>query len=356
MWTNLTRAVAVLSVVLGSSPVLSHDFSKIISKVISSVCQVEMIAGDVVVDSKGPRNEINPFDEFLKPPASQSVPQQSPKGIGSCFIVTVNDKKYIITNNHVALPNKKKAILNIFFYNDAKRYLAKIVGADELSDIAVLEMANGDGQKILDSIPSLSWADSNKANLGNEVFAIGHPMGQMWTVTQGIISATHKRSQNTWQEVIQTDVSINQGNSGGPLFNAQGKVVGVNTFIFTPNNGGSIGLNFSVSSNSAISVIRSLAVDGKVSRGKIGVAFNMDKDIGKVVITHVEPNGPMDVNGFKKDDILEKINNTEIKFLKDIGTGMDGVKPNQDIDIQIIRNGEIILRSVTTIEYKSVPN
>ena len=354
MWTNLTRVAAVLSVVSGSTTAQSHDFSGIIAKVMPSVCQVEMIAGDVIVDSMATKNEINPFDEFLKPPSSQSVPQQSPTGAGSCFIITHNDKKYIITNNHVALPNKKKANLNIFFYNDAKRYSAKIAGADELSDIAVLEMANGDGQKKLNSIPGIYWADSDEMKPGNEVFAIGHPLGQMWTVTQGIISATHKRSQNTWQEVIQTDVSINQGNSGGPLFNAQGKVVGVNSFIFTPNNGGSIGLNFSVSSNSAISVIRELAEDGKVSRGKIGVALNMDRDLGKVVITHIVPNGPMDVNGFKKDDILEKINNTEIKFLKDIGTGMDGVKPNQDIDIQIMRDGEIILRSVTTIDYNSV--
>ena len=352
MWTNLMRVAAVLLAVLGSTPAKAHNFSQVIHKVIPSVCKVEMTleSGTVVIDGDGSRIESNPFDEFLKPPP-QSTPQQSPRGFGSCFIVSVNNRKYIITNNHVANPNNEPAILTIVFYNDAKSYPAKIVGTDKFSDIAVLEMSSDTGKQKLYPIPALTWANSDQAMSGDQVFAIGHPMGQEWTVTQGIISATHKRSQNTWQEVIQTDVSINQGNSGGPLFTATGTVVGVNTFIFAQQGGGSIGLNFSVSSNSAEYVVNELISNGKIRRGKIGVAFGLDSTIGKVVIMQLEPDGPMSKAGFQQGDVIEKINNVEINFTKDIGRSMDRVKPDQAVVIQVSRGYDIILKTIIADEY-----
>ena len=349
------RVAAVLSAVLGSTTVLAHDFSNIISKVMPSVCRVEMSAGILVIDSNGPNVETNPFDDFLTP-LSKSIPQQTPGGMGSCFVVSVNDSKYLITNEHVASPKDgQNTALNISFYNDPKRHSAKVVGTDKISDIAVLEMTTTLGQRKLKSVPALSWADSDKAVPGQEIFAIGHPMGQEWTVTQGIISATKKRSMNTWQEVIQSDVSINQGNSGGPMFNTKGKVVGVNAFIFAANGGGSIGINFSVASNGAAGIVKELILTGKIRRGKIGMAFGVDPDVGRVVIKAIEQNGPMDKAGFKTGDIIEKVNGVDIVFPRHIGKSMDGVKPNQDIDIQVFRDGKIILNSVTTSEYKHIP-
>tara|TARA_B110000211_G_scaffold115361_1_gene133612 strand:- start:12 stop:587 length:576 start_codon:yes stop_codon:yes gene_type:complete len=185
---------------------------------------------------------------------------------------------------------------------------------------------------------------------GHEVFAIGHPMGQKWTVTQGIISATKKRSMNTWQEVIQTDVSINQGNSGGPMFNTSGNVVGVNAFIFAANGGGSIGINFSVASNGAKNIVNELVNTGKIRRGKIGVSFIADPEVGGVAIKDLDSGGPMDKAGFKAGDIIQKVNGFNIRFPRDVGKSMDNVKPNQNIDVQVLRHGVIILRSVTTSE------
>ena len=346
------RVAVVLSVVLGSTTVQAHNFSQVIRKVIPSVCKVEMTmgTGTVVIDGEGSRLESNPFDKFLEPP-KKTTPQQSPQGFGSCFIVSVNNRKYVITNNHVANPNNEPAILTIVFYNDAKSYPANKVGTDKISDIAVLEMSSDAGKQKLYPIPALKWANSDQAMSGDQVFAIGHPMGQEWTVTQGIISATHKRSQNTWQEVIQTDVSINQGNSGGPLFTNKGTVVGVNTFIFAQQGGGSIGLNFSVSSNSAEYVVNELIANGKIRRGKIGVALGLDSEIGKVVIVKVEPGGPMSNAGFQEGDIIEKINNVDIIFPKDIGRSMDRVKPDQDVVIQVSRGYDIILKTIIADEY-----
>jgi serine protease Do len=355
MWISLTRAAVVLSVVLGSSTSLAHDFSNVIAKVISSVCRVETTAGVLVVDSIGPRIQQNPFDKFLKP-LPKAVPQQAPGGMGSCFVVSVNNTKYLITNEHVAYSNDgKNTAISISFHNDPKRHSAEVVGADKISDIAVLEMTTALGQKKLKSVPALSWADSDKAVPGQEIFAIGHPMGQEWTVTQGIISATKKRSMNTWQEVIQSDVSINQGNSGGPMFNTKGKVVGVNAFIFATNGGGSIGLNFSITSNGAVSIVKELILTGKIRRGKIGVSFGIDPDLGRVVVNAIEQDGPMDKAGFKAGDILERINGFDIIFPRHIGKSMDGVKPNEDIDIQVLRDGVIVLNSVTTGEYVYMP-
>jgi serine protease Do len=355
MWINLMRVAAVLSAVLGSTTVLAHDFSNIIAKVMPSVCRVETTPGILVIDSNGPSVEKNPFDEFLSP-LPKSIPQQTPGGMGSCFVVSVNDSKYLITNEHVAAAKGiQNAAINISFYNDPNRHSAKVVGADKVSDIAVLEMVTTLGQRKLQSIPSLSWADSDKALPGHQVFAIGHPMGQEWTVTQGIIGATKKRSQNTWQEVLQSDVSINQGNSGGPMFNTKGKVVGVNAFIFAANGGGSIGINFSVTSNGVVNIVNELVLTGKIRRGKIGVTLGMDLDLGRVVVKKLDLDGPMYKAGFKIGDIIEKVNGVDIVFPRHIGKSMDGVKPNQDIDIQVFRDGKIILNSVTTSEYKHVP-
>ena len=349
------RVAAVLSAVLGSTTVLAHDFSNIIAKVMPSVCRVETTPGILVIDSNGPNVEKNPFDEFLSP-LPKSIPQQTPGGMGSCFVISVNNTKYLITNEHVAVSKDgKNTAVSISFYNDPKRHSAKVVGTDKISDIAVLEMTTTLGQRKLKSVPALSWADSDKAVPGQEIFAIGHPMGQEWTVTQGIISATKKRSMNTWQEVIQSDVSINQGNSGGPMFNTKGKVVGVNAFIFAANGGGSIGINFSITSNGAVSIVKELISTGKIRRGKIGLSFGIDPDLGRVVIKAIEQNGPMDKAGFKAGDILTRINGVDIVFPRHIGKSMDGVKPNEDIDIQVLRDRVIVLNSVTTSEYTYMP-
>jgi len=349
MWTSSMRAVVVLLVLLYSSNVNAHNFKQVVRQTIDSVCLVESEPGVMVIDSKGPKLEKGPFDRFLED--QLFIPQQDIKaGSGSCFVILFNKRKYLITNDHVVSNSGPNATIYIFFKDDLKQHEAKLIGTDKLSDIAVLEMKTTEGQRKINNITPLEFADSDTVSQGEEVIAIGHPIGMRWTVTQGIVSAVKKRMQNTWQEVIQTDVSINPGNSGGPLLNFYGKVVGINSFIMSPGAGGSIGINFSVTSNKAISIIKELVANGQIKRGKLGIAFEVDKTTGLVLIKGLEKDGAMELAGFEKGDILQKINGVEIHTPSDIGISMDNVKPSQKVDIQVLRGDEIILKTIITHE------
>lgn len=348
MLKKLMPAAVSLSVLLPSGNVYAHSFADAIEQAEKSVCLVEF-------QSKGPSKEIEGPKEY-KQPENQEDPfkdffnknQDSSNSLGSCFVVSVNNKKYIVTNEHVVDSKEKNSRPYIFFHNDLKKYPAKVLGADEVSDLAVLEMSNSDGKEKLNKIDPLTLGNSDKVRKGDQVFAIGHPVGQKWTVTQGIVSATKKRSTNTWQEVIQSDVSINQGNSGGPLFNENGEVVGVNSFIISPQ-GGNIGINFSVTSNNVNYIINTLISDGKVERGRLGIAFVVDDDLGKIIIEEIQKDGPVDKTGkLKKNDILLKINGRDINFPADIGLAMDTVKPNQKVELEVLRGKKTIKLVVTT--------
>jgi len=347
MLKKLMLVVASLWVVLQSSDLFGHSFSNTIEHVKKSVCIVTFQPGTVVIDSKGDKILENPFEDFLK-----KKNQLEGSGLGSCFIIEVENKKYIITNDHVA-NSSANSILYIVFYNDLKEYKAKLVGTDKVSDIAVLEMEDAQGKIKLETVPPLELGNSDLSRQGDQVFAIGHPIGQQWTVTQGIVSAIKKRTSNTWQEVIQTDVSINQGNSGGPLFNSNGEVVGINSFIISPTrSGGNVGINFSVTSNSAKYIINTLIKEGNVARGRLGVAFSVDVKRGVIIIKDIIKDSPMDKSDFKVNDILEKINGIEIKTLADVGVAMDYVKPKQEVEVQVLRGDINILTTIVTDEVK----
>jgi len=353
MLKKLMLVVASLWVVLYSSNVNAHYFVEKIQKLKKSVCLIETVVGTTVIDSTGPKIEKNPFEEFFDKPELKKQ-QEYTSGTGSCFIIKILNEKYIITNNHVVSGQANQShIIYVYFYDNLKQYEAKVVGTDKLSDIAVLKMKTPEGSDLLNKIKALEFGNSDNTDQGEPVFAIGHPVGQEWTVTQGIISAVKKRTSNTWQEVIQTDVSINPGNSGGPLFNQNGKVIGINSFIMSSGRAGSIGINFSVTSNSADSIIKKIIKYGKISRGRIGIAMSVDKSNGTVIVKQIQPGGPMDKAGFKAGDILEKINNHIINNITDVGKALDGVEPNQKIDILVLRGQENILQAIVTDELKT---
>ncbi len=366
MWTNLMRAAVVLLALSYSSNVSAHSFKDVVKKSIDSVCVVEFSQNTVVIDSKGNNLDENPFEKFKQLPNSSKppvfkfkkpqayTPAQISNGVGTCFVVSINNTKYLITNDHVAnsAPN---TTLYISFTNNLKQQRATIVGTDKVSDIAVLRMDTTEGQAILNELAPLEFGDSDHVVQGEQVIAIGHPLGQQWSITQGIVSSVKKRITNTWQEVIQSDVSINQGNSGGPLLDSSGKVIGINSFILSPGRTGSIGINFSVTSNRAISIINTLIEKGQVKRGKLGLAFVLDKSSGLVVIDAVEDGGPMSLAGFRKGDVIQKINGFFIKRPEDLGKAMDDVEPLQKIDVQVLRNvpnvgNVVILKTIITTE------
>ena len=362
MLINLMRVAAVLLVLLSSNSVHAHNFKSVIQKTSKSVCLIEAIHETLVIDSKGMEKLKNPFEEFL-----ESDPNKEPQlnkqkttiaGSGTCFIILYKKQKYLITNEHVinSATSDPSISLYVTFKGDLKQYVGKLVGVDKLSDLAVLKMVTTQGQHKIQSLPALHFTDSSKVEQGEEVFAIGHPIGQRWTITQGIVSAINRRLSNTWQEVIQSDVSINKGNSGGPLLNEKGQVIGVNSFILSPGGGaGSVGINFSVTSNQTVYIIKHLIENGSIRRGKLGLAFNIDKEHGVIVIERLESGGPMEVAGFKKGDVLQKINNVTINKPEDVGVSMDHVKPEQEVDIQVVRlmnnvGPVVILKTIVTTE------
>ena len=366
MWTNLMRVAVVLLALSYSSNVSAHSFKDVVKSTIDSVCLVEFSQETVVIDSNGNNLDENPFEKFKKRPQPIEPPvfkfkkpqsynrNQTSSGVGACFVVLINNTKYLITNDHVAnsAPN---TTLYISFTNNLKHQRASIVGTDKVSDIAVLKMNTTEGQAILNGLTPLEFGDSDHVVQGEQVIAIGHPLGQQWSITQGIVSSVKKRITNTWQEVIQSDVSINQGNSGGPLLDSNGKVIGINSFILSPGRTGSIGINFSVTSNRAISIINTLIEKGQVTRGKLGLAFILDSTTGLVVINGVEEGGPMSLAGFRKGDVIQKINGVIVNRPEDIGKAMDDVAPLQEIDVQILRNvpnvgSVVLLKTIITSE------
>jgi len=307
-----------------------ESFSDIVNRVLPSVCMV----------INAPEKKENlPF-----------LNNQSPVGsMGTCFIVSYKNKKFVITNHHVVVDSiKNKNTTKIIFYGNYKTYSAIIVGKDKMSDIAVLKMDTLEGQTIIRDIRGLQWGNSNNVRQGDDAWAVGHPMQQIWSVSKGIISYIGRRIHNIRQELIQSDVAINSGNSGGPLLNMKGEVIGVNTFIASRQNGGQLGVNFSVTSNLAKRVMKQLIDTGVVKSPKIGVLFQIDHDKGLFIIKAVEPGSPTEASGIQDDDLIVKINGHDIYLIDDMGKALDHVLPGDEIEIVILRGDEIIKRIVKT--------
>ena len=256
----------------------------------------------------------NPFPGFQFPPGSPfedmfkdfGTPQQrKTSALGSGFII---DKKgIVVTNNHV-IQDAEDIIVRV---NGDKEYKAKVIGADPLSDIAVLQLNTNE------SFVPVKFGDSDKARIGDWVVAIGNPFGLGGTVTSGIISARNRSIGLTrYEDYIQTDASINSGNSGGPLFDVKGDVIGINTAILGRN--GSIGIGFAIPSNSAKTVIDQLIEFGETKRGWLGVRIqDVTKEIAQVenldeprgaLVASVAPNSPSEKAGVKAGDIILEFN------------------------------------------------
>ena len=312
-----------------------ESFSDIVNRVLPSVCMV----------ISNPEEENLPFSNN-QPQPSQRAPNSEAGMMGTCFIVSYKNKKFVITNHHVV--DSIKNTTKIIFYGNFKTYPAIIVGKDKMSDIAVLKMSTLEGQTRIRNIKELQWGNSNNMRQGDDAWAVGHPMQQLWSVSKGIISYIGRRIHNIRQELIQSDVAINSGNSGGPLLNMKGEVIGVNTFIASRQNGGQLGVNFSVTSNLAKRVMKQLIDTGVVKSPKIGVLFQIDHDKGLFIIKAVEPGSPTEAAGIQDDDLIVKINGHDIYLIDDMGKALDHVLPGDEIEIVILRGDEIIKRIVKT--------
>ncbi len=277
------------------------------------------------------------FKDFGDPQERQSA------ALGSGFII--DEKGIVITNNHV-IQDADDIIVRV---NGDQEFKAKVLGADPLMDIAVLQL------KTNEKFIPVAFGDSDKARIGDWVIAIGNPFGLGGTVTAGIISARNRSiGLSRYEDFIQTDASINSGNSGGPLFDMQGNVIGINTAILGRN--GSIGIGFSIPSNSAQIVINQLIEFGETKRGWLGVRIqDVTKEIAEVekldkprgaLVASVAENSPSQKAGIKAGDIILEFNGKRINQMKELPAIVARTQVGKNVEVKIWRDKKEIIKNV----------
>jgi len=286
----------------------------------------------------------SPFEDFFKQFEKPGGKKRKAQSLGSGFII---DKSgYIITNNHV-IDNAEKIM--VILYDDTS-FEATVVGKDPKTDVALLKI-NPKKTKL----SAVKFGDSNKLRVGDWVMAIGNPFGFGGTVTAGIVSARGRNLSGSYDDYIQTDASINRGNSGGPLFDMNGNVVGINTAIFS-QSGGSVGIGFAVSSNLAKQVTDQLKQYGRTKRGWLGVLIQeISKEIADslgmksvkgALVSSATEGGPAQKAGVKTGDVILKFNGIDIDTMKELPKVVAGTPVGKSVPLVILRNGKTIILNV----------
>lgn len=296
----------------------------------------------------------SPFRDFFRD-FFERGPQQSPSprpprsfGGGSGFLIEADG--YIVTNHHVIEDADEIAVT----LHDGKTYTAEVKGTDPKTDLALIKIEPDE------PLPIVEWGDSDAARMGNWVFAIGNPFGLSSTLTVGVISALARDIRSgPFDSYIQTDAAINRGNSGGPLFNLDGEVIGVNTSIYSPPGGagGSVGIGFAVPSSIAKNVVAQIRELGRTRRGWLGVqiqgvgediaeSLRLEKPAGALVAV-VFPDSPADQAGVQPGDVLLKFDGTDIPTVRDLPRMVAGAEVGSEIEIDLWRDGRMETVRVT---------
>jgi serine protease Do len=339
----------------------SQSLAPLVEKVMPSVVSVEVkfsnAAADVADNGGDPGNPGNPGNNDIPPqlkdffnqfPQFKNRAPQAPQGgggaLGSGFVLTSDG--YVVTNNHVV---QNAETVSVSFQGGDK-YDATVIGTDPKTDLALLKIKSDK------SFPHVDFAKS-EAKVGDWVMAVGNPFGLGGTVTSGIISARGRDiGSGPYDDFLQIDASINKGNSGGPTFNLEGDVVGINTAIFSPS-GGSVGIGFAIPASTAANVIESLKINHKVTRGWLGVqiqpvtadiaeSMGLEKAKG-ALISDLTAGSPALKAGLKSGDTILKVDGTEISDARDLAKVIAQVAPGKKVDLAIIRDGKAQTVSVT---------
>jgi serine protease Do len=278
----------------------------------------------------------DPFSEFFRRFGIPFPPEGPSQGLGSGFIVS--EDGYILTNAHVVEGASEVHVK----LTDRREFKAKVVGADRRSDVALLKVeARG--------LPTVKFGDPAQLKVGEWVLAIGSPFGFENSVTSGIVSAKSRAlPDDRFVPFIQTDVAVNPGNSGGPLFNLRGEVVGINSQIYS-RTGGYMGLSFAIPIDVALEVKEQLQAHGKVTRGRIGVtiqevthdlarSFGLAKPEGALV-SSVEKGGPADRAGVEPGDVILKLNGNPVASSTQLPVAVARLKPGSEAKLEVWRNG-----------------
>ena len=332
------------------------DFTDLVDKVGPAVVNIRTTERSKAMQQGVPGSEDEEMQEFFRrffgQPPGQGQPrqqpsprgrrgapggdeqQQVPRGVGSGFIISGDG--YVLTNAHV-VEGADEVFVTL---TDKREFKAKIIGSDRRTDVAVVKI---DGS----NLPRLTMGDSSKLRVGEWVIAIGSPFGLENTVTAGIVSA-NSRDTGDYLPLIQTDVAVNPGNSGGPLINMRGEVVGINSQIYS-RSGGYMGISFAVPIDEAIRVSEQLKTIGRVVRGRIGVQIGeVTKDVAEslglpraqgALVARVEPGSPAEKAGVEAGDIITNFNGAAIEKSGDLPRLVGNTKPGAKSTITVLRKG-----------------
>ncbi|MEN2980604.1 DegQ family serine endoprotease [Tistrella bauzanensis] len=305
---------------------------------ISTTQEVERPSGPQGLPFDLPEN--SPFRQFFEP-FMQNAPRGAPQvvnALGSGFIIDPDG--YVVTNNHVIdSATEIKVTLE-----DKSQYTAKLIGTDPLTDVALLKIDAGR------KLPAVNFGDSDAARVGDWVLAVGNPFGLGGSVTAGIVSARNRNIHaGPYDDFLQIDAAINQGNSGGPVFNGNGEVIGINTAIASPN-GGSVGIGFSIPAKIASRVVTQLKETGSIQRGWLGVeiqpltpeiaeALGMDEPAGALV-ARVLPGSPAGDAGLERGDVVTGVDGQPVKDARDLTRQIGDMPPDQRITLDVRRGGD----------------
>ena len=354
---------ALISTASAQNPrVTIPDFADLVERASPAVVNIRTTEKVVTQQTQGgipgmPEDQAEFFRRFFGVPIpgipngpkptqpNNGKPQEADRGVGSGFIIESNG--LILTNAHVV----EGATTIYVTLTDKREFKAKLLGMDKRTDVAVVKIEVRD-------LPRLPLGDSSKVRVGEWVLAIGSPFGLENTVTAGIVSAK-SRDTGDYLPFIQTDVAVNPGNSGGPLLNTAGQVIGINSQIFS-RSGGYMGISFAIPIDEAMRVADQLRTNGKMTRGRIGVALGeMTKEVAESLglgkprgayVRNVEPGGPAAAGGIESGDVILSFNGREIAKSTDLPRVVGETKPGTTATVQVWRKGGTRDLSVTVAD------
>jgi serine protease Do len=360
--TALTAPVLVVPM-LTAPPAIAgqavvQDLSDLAAKVTPAVVNVAVTmkagAADDDETHMADRSQQQQMEEFMQRFAERFGQQGQPGGkpqmkpqqrqaqkaqaVGTGFIIDANG--WIVTNFHVA----GKADSITVTLADGRKLPAKMVGGDEKTDLALIKVESDK------PLPYVTFADASKVRVGQPVMAVGNPFGLGGTVTTGIVSARGRDIHSgPFDDYIQTDAAINRGNSGGPLFDMDGHVIGINTAIFSPS-GGSVGLGFAIPSSLAEPVVAQLKTNGRVERGLLGVQIQpVTEELAQsmalgsekgALVAQVQPDSPALAAGIKSGDVIKSVDGKNIETIRDLTRMISAVKPGTSVKLDLWRDGK----------------
>ena len=338
----------VMAQTIASHAQLPESFADLADQVSPSVVNITT-STNVAGVNQGPAPVVpegSPLEDFFKDFMDRQNrgdrPRQS-SALGSGFVISADG--YIVTNNHVI---EKADEIEVEFFSGEKMK-AELVGTDPKTDIALLKVEGAA------ALPYVKFGDSDVARVGDWVMAVGNPLGQGFSVSVGIVSQRGRELSGAYDDFIQTDAAINKGNSGGPLFNVSGEVIGVNTAILSPS-GGSIGIGFSMASNVVTKVVDQLQEFGETRRGWLGVRIqDVSEDVAEAMdlaaatgalVTDV-PDGPGKDAGIKAGDVIKVFDGSDVKDTRALVRIVGNSPVGKAVDVQVIREGEEVTLAVT---------